>query len=374
MKTLLIITNVDWFLISHRLVLAIAASKENWKVFVACEDTGRSKEIEKDGITFINFPLSRSGTNLIEEFKLYRRFIKLYKEIKPDVVHQITIKPVVYGSLAAQKVGIKRVVNAISGMGYMFTEGKIGTIQKLILFLMKKGANKPNVSFIFQNLEDLEVLKRNNILEKCRSINLIKGSGIDLNKFSFRHQNFDKKLKILFASRMLWDKGVKELREATEILKEQFSSKIEFILIGKADDDNRTSVSASYLEDWADGEYVIWKGHVENVIEEYTNSNIVILPSYREGLPKNLIEACAIGRPIITTDAIGCRDCVDEGVNGLKVPIKDSLSLANAIKKLVQDKDKIIEMGIKSRAKAENEFDVQEVISKHLTIYKEGII
>ncbi|WP_156305382.1 glycosyltransferase family 4 protein [Sphingobacterium endophyticum] len=369
MKKLLIVTNVDWFLISHRLVLAIAAVKSGWNVYVACEDTGRGGEIETEGVKFINFPLSRSGTNPIEEFNLYKRFVELYKTVKPDVVHQITIKPVVYGSLAAQKVGINGIVNAISGMGYMFTAGRIGLMQKIILFLMRKGANKSNVSFIFQNNEDKNVLLNHNVLDKCNSINIIKGSGIDLQKFAFTPQHFSGRIKVLFASRMLWDKGVRELREATEYLKDKYRNKIQFILIGKADDENRTSVSADYLKSWSDGDYILWKGHVENVLDEYKNSNIVVLPSYREGLPKNLIEACAIGRPIVTTNAIGCKDCVDEGLNGYKVPIKNGLALAEAIEKLINNPDDMVEMGKEARIKAENEFDINHVINNHLRIY-----
>src|SRR5690606_16829749 len=370
---LLIITNVDWFLISHRLVLAKAAINAGWEVYVACEDTGRGREIAVDGIKFINFPLSRSGTNPINEYKLYKRFVKLYKEIQPDVVHQITIKPVVYGSLAAQRVRIKGVVNAISGMGYMFTEGKIGLFQRLILFLMKKGSNKQNVSFIFQNRDDQSVLERHNILNQVNSVNLIKGSGIDLEKFQKSPHKINNRIKILFASRMLWDKGIKELQEATKILKHKYSSLIQFVLVGKADDENRSSVSAAYLNEWADGDYVVWKGHVENVRDEYIDSNIVVLPSYREGLPKNLIEACAVGRPIVTTDAIGCKDCVDEGVNGYKVPVKDGLALADAIEKLINNRDLMVRMGSESRLKAEREFDLKDVVSNHLRIYKEHL-
>lgn len=370
-KTLLIITNVDWFLISHRLVLAKSAVKNGWEVYVACENTGRAKEIEVDGIKFINFPLSRSGTNPIEEYKLYKRFYELYATLKPDVVHQITIKPVIYGSIAAQKLGIQGIANAISGMGYMFTNSKIGFLQRVILFLMRKGGNKKNVSFIFQNNEDLKVLKENGILSETKSVHLIKGSGIDLEMFPFSEMDFSQKTRILFASRMLWDKGVRELREATEILKEKYRNKIEFVLIGKADDENKASVSAEYLKSWSDGEYVTWKGHVEDVFEEYKKSHLVVLPSYREGLPKNLIEACAVGRPIVTTDAIGCKDCVDENINGYKVPVRDSMALANAIEKLILNQDLMINMGKKSRIKAEREFDVKNVIIEHLRIYQD---
>lgn len=289
-KTLLIVTNVDWFLISHRLVLAIAAIRDGWKVYVACEDTGRSNEIEIEGITFINFPLSRSGTNPFEEYKLYRRFKRLYRDIKPDVVHQITIKPVVYGSIAAQKVGVPGIVNAISGMGYMFTNGKIGFLQHIILKLMRKGSNNGNVSYIFQNEDDMGTLNNYNITKQCKSIDLIKGSGIDLELYSFHElPSMSEKIRILFPSRMLWDKGVKELKEASEILKDRFYDRIQFILVGMADDNNKSAVSSDFLKNWEEDDYVVWKGYCKNMIEMYRDNHIVVLPSYREGDRKSVV-------------------------------------------------------------------------------------
>lgn len=374
MKKLLIVTNVDWFLISHRLVLAKAAKEAGWEVYVACEDTGRGREISVEGINFIDFPLSRSGTNPIQELRLYKRLKELYLKIMPDVVHQITIKPVVYGSIAAKKVGVRGVVNAISGMGYMFTEGKIGVLQKVILKLMRIGGNRKNVSFIFQNNDDKATLEYFNILKYCKSVNLIKGSGIDLQYFRFKSlPSRDSNIRILFPSRMLWDKGVRELREASDILKEKYNGKIQFILVGMAGDNNKSAVSKDYLNEWQDGQYVIWKGHVEDMKAEYENAHIVVLPSYREGLPKTLIEACAIGRPIITTDAIGCKDCVDEGVNGLKIEAKNSKALAGAIEKLINDPSLMEMMGMNGRTKAEREFNIEDVINRHLEIYNSFI-
>ncbi len=374
-KTLLIVTNVDWFLISHRLVLAEAAIKDGWDVYVACEDTGRSKEIQIEGIKFVNFPLSRSGTNPFEEYKLYNRFKKLYKDINPTVVHQITIKPVIYGSIAAKKIGIKGVVNAISGMGYMFTSGRIGLLQQLILYLMRIGSNRRNVSYIFQNEDDKAVLKSFNIINKCKSVSLIKGSGINLEDFNFHELPLiENKVKILFPSRMLWDKGIRELKEATEILKEKYENKIQFILVGMADDQNRSAVSSDFLKQWEDNNYVVWKGHCTNMLDMYKKSHIVILPSYREGLPKTLIEACAVGRPIVTTDAIGCKDCVDEGINGFKVPIKDGKKLAEALEKIIINHQLMISMGLEGRKKAEREFNVKDVTRKHLEIYNSFLL
>lgn len=369
MKKLLILTNVDWFLISHRLVLAKAAVKAGWKVYVACEDTGRGHEISVDGIEFIPISLSRSGTNILSEFKSYQQIKKIYKNIKPDVVHQITIKPVVYGSLAARQVGVKGVVNAISGLGYMFVPGRMGFMQKLILRMMKYGLDRRKSAIIFQNNDDLQTLQQFNVLNERTQVSLIKGSGVDLNQYAFSELPNNEVVNVLLPCRMLWDKGVKELREATEILKSEYLGKVRFVLVGMADDQNKAGVPEQYLRDWEEDGYVTWKGHQSDMTQFYRESHIVVLPSYREGLPKTLIEACAIGRPIVTTDAIGCKDCVDEGINGFKVPVGDAKALAAALAKLIDNPALRKEMGVAGRQKAEREFDVADVINKHLEIY-----
>ena len=264
---------------------------------------------------------------------------------------------------------IKHVVNAVSGLGYSFTKGRKGIVQKFMVGLLKFGFNRKNLTVIFQNGNDEIFFKKQGIISDLNKIIRIKGSGVDLKQFERTSMPDDDMIKILLPSRMLWDKGVKELREATEILAEKYSEKIQFILCGLADQDNRAGVSESYLKDWQDGTYVKWIGYKKNMVEIYNNCHIVVLPSYREGMPKSLIEACAVGRAIITTDAVGCRECVDEGINGLKVPVYSSIDLAIAIEKLILNRPLIKKMGQNSRIKAEREFNVEEVITRHLEVY-----
>jgi len=368
---ILFVANVDWFFISHRLVIAVEAQKNGFDVIVAAKDTGRSQEIIDKGIQFINLSFSRSGTNLIKEFITLIKVFKIYYILKPDIVHHITLKPVIYGSLIAKVLKIKGVVNAISGLGYNFTEGRKSLVQKVMLLIMKFGFNRKNVVIIFQNENDQKELTELGVIHPSNLIVRIKGSGVDLEKFhESSFPSFDR-IKILLPIRMLWDKGVKELREASDILNKKYYDNIEFILSGLADEDNKAGVPASYLNDWQDGTYVKWIGHQKNMVEVYQNSHIVVLPSYREGMPKSLIEACAIGRAILTTNAIGCRECVDEGINGLKVPVKDAQSLANAIETLVNNPSRIIEMGKASRLKAKKEFDINFVLQIHSQIYNQ---
>ena len=369
-KKLLFVVNVDWFFISHRLPIAVKAIEEGWEVTVIGKDTGRVNEITSNGISFINVPFSRSGLNPFQEIVSIYRLLKNYKKIKPDIVHHVTLKPVIYGSLISRFLKVKGTVNAVSGLGYTFTEKRKGFVQKIFLILMKIAFKQNNLAIIFQNNDDYKELKELEVINKFNKINFIKGSGVDLIKFKEYDFLETGKIKILFPSRMLWDKGVEELRKSSEILKEKYKDKIVFILAGLADVENKAGVTAKYLKDWEEEDYVEWIGYQKDMIKVYQNSDIVILPSYREGMPKSLIEACAIGRPIITTQAIGCRECVDEGINGYKVKIKSSIELANAIEKLVLSEEDRIRMGKNSRLKAEKEFSLNNVIKKHLEIYK----
>lgn len=368
-KVLLMVCNVDWFFISHRLCIAEQALKEGWEVYVAAEDTGRSEEIKQKQIQFIDFSFSRSGTNPIEEIKTLKQFFSLYRKIKPDVVHHITLKPVTYGSIIAKILKTKGVVNAVSGLGYNFTGDRQGFVQRMMIRLMRFGFDRDNLTVIFQNADDQKALEMLGIVSSRNKIVRIKGSGVDLNKFcKSKFPPYDR-IKVVLPIRMLWDKGVRELKKASDLLNEKYRNRLQFVLSGLADEDNKAGVSANYLNDWQDGDYVRWIGYQKDMVKVYQDSHIVVLPSYREGMPKTLIEACAIGRPIVTTDAIGCRECVDEGINGFKVPVYSVQELADAIEKFVVNHELIERMGAESRLKAEREFDVNSVIIKHLEIY-----
>jgi len=368
-KKLLIVANVDWFFISHRLCIAKEAVKKGWEVSVLAEDTGRSNEITKEGINFIDIPFSRSGTNLIEEVKTIWSFYKIYKKVKPDVVHHITLKPVIYGSVISKIISIKGTLNAISGLGYNFTGDRKGVVQKIMISLMRYGFRQKNLAIIFQNKDDYNEIKELDILSTENKIHFIKGSGVDLLKFCHTPLVRKRKVEILLPTRMLWDKGVAELRKATEVLQKKYNDKVTFVLSGLADNDNKAGVPKEYLLDWEQKDYVKWIGYQKDMVKIYQDADIVVLPSYREGMPKSLIEACAIGRPIVTTNAIGCRECVDEGKNGYKVPVKSTDELVKAIEKLILSEEKRISMGNYSREKAEKEFSQEMVVDKHINIY-----
>lgn len=362
---------MDWFFISHRLPLAEAALRDGYKVYLACKDTGRKSEIVSRGIEFINLDISRSGLNPIFELKLLFNLFRLYYRISPSVVHHVTLKPVIYGSIVAKFLKIHAVVNAISGLGYYFTSSEKKLVKKVMIFFMRFGFNRKNISLIFQNINDTDELRTLNVISKENKLFWIKGSGVDLNVYkSSSFPNFNR-VKILFPARMLWDKGVRELYTASFLLKNKYKHEIQFILVGMADTENKAGVSEKFLYDWQDADYIIWLGYQRNMLPIYEDSHIVVLPSYREGMPKTLIEACAMGRAIVTTEAFGCKDCVEHGINGLKVPVKDAQSLADAIEILINDHSLIMKMGSASRTKAEQEFDIKDVISAHLEIYNQ---
>jgi len=369
MLKLLFVVNVDWFFISHRLILAKSAIKEGYDVTVACKDTGRKAEIEAVGAKFINFEFERSGTNPLKELKTLLKFYQLYRKLKPDAVHHITLKPITYGSIVSRILGVPT-LNAVSGLGFNFTEDKKGFSTKLMTAMMTFGFKNKNLVCIFQNDDDKETVYKRGIINDLTKVVKIKGAGVNLEEFAYSLPEDKDKLTVILPARLLWDKGVKEFHDAAKMIKHKYYGKIEFKLIGFADTDNKAGVSEEELQKWIDPGYFTRIEYQTNMVPIYTESDIVVLPSYREGMPKTLLEACSVGRPIITTDAIGCRECVDEGVNGYKVPIKDSVLLADRISNLVDDKSLMLKMGENSRKKAELEFNVDDVINKHLEIYK----
>ena len=371
-KRILFVVNVDWYFISHRLLIAEAAKKEGFEVYVAASNTGRSHEIMNKGINFIDFTFSRSGINPVKELITLFDFYRLFNTIKPDIIHLISLKPVIYGSIIAKGLNINGIVFAISGLGYNFTDFRVKFISKVMLRLLRYGFNN-DVNIIFQNNDDYKELYNLSVLSPKNKIYFIKGSGVSLQEFYPTPLPSFNRIRIILPSRMLWDKGVKEFQGAAGLLRANYFDKIQFVLTGMADEGNNACVSVNLLKQWEVGDYFKWVGYQKDIFEVYKNSHIVVLPSYREGMPKTLIEACAMGRAIITTEAIGCRECVDEGINGLKVPIKDVQSLARAIELLVNNPNKIIEMGIASRVKAEKEFDINSVIKTHLEIYNQYI-
>ena len=368
-KTLLIVINVDWLFVMHRMAIAKGAQMNGFKVIVAAKDTGKAKDIRKAGMQFVDIAISRSGINPYSEIKAMFTLYLLYKKLNPTVVYHVTMKPVIYGTLIAKILKIPS-VNGISGLGYNFTDSRRNLVQKSMISLMKLGFNKEENHLIFENFDDYKELQDLGIVKYQNTINRVKGVGVDLELYKNIKRRKEEKLIILLPTRMLWDKGVKEFVDASLLLKNKYAGKVIFKLCGGLDYDNKEAVPKDYLEKLVIKGYLEWIGHQENMVSIYAESDIVVLPSYREGMPTVLLEACSMGLPIVTTDTIGCKECVEEGLNGYKVPVKSVKYLAEAIEKLINSTIKREQMGLYSRKKAEIEFNQKDVVYQHVTIFE----
>lgn len=367
---LFIVVNVDWFFLSHRLPVALAAKNAGWDVTIVTADTGKLKDIEAAGLRAVNLPMSRSGMNLIEELRACRFLYRSYRREKPDVVHHVGIKAILWGALAAKFAKVNGVVNAISGLGGFFAEDNNTILSKVIPSVLRFSHHRSNLLVIFQNQEDRALYVGHHIIEDGQA-RMIRGSGVDLNDYCYTVEPLGGKIIVMLTCRMIREKGVFELVEAAELLRKDYDSKVEFWIVGGLDD-HPGAITKDEIESVCDNQYIKWLGRREDIKELLQQCHIYAFPSYyKEGIPKSLIEAAAIGRPIVTTQNIGCKEVVEEGVNGYLVPVKDSISLAEKIKLLIDDKILRIRMGKTSREIAEKNFSLDRVVEKHLAIYQE---
>jgi glycosyltransferase involved in cell wall biosynthesis len=368
-KKLLIVINVDWFFLSHFLPIALFSRKMGWQVTVVTCNTGKKEEIESYGLRFIELPFKRSGTNIWYEAKCVCSLIKLLKKERPNIVHNITLKAVLLSSVAAKILGKKQVLNAVTGFGYNFTDNRNDLKQMIIKQMMSLAFKSKHFHFIFENPDDIQQFKTLNFALE-NNIHLIKGAGVDLQQFTFEKEVLKEKVRLLLPARMLKDKGVFEFIEAAKKIKKQCADKAEFILAGDCDTLNLAGIQEEELDQALDAPYIRWIGFQKNAYQFLKETDIVVLPSYREGLPKSLIEACALGRPIITTDTQGCRECVLDGWNGYLVPVKDTEILSQKMELLINDKEKREIMGKNSRLLAERDFSISKIVESFLNIYE----
>lgn len=366
---LFIVVNEDWFFLSHRKDIAINAKEAGWDVTIVAHDSGKGEEIKKLGLKFIDLPIDSTGMNPMHELKTFRFLCKLYRDNRDAIIHHVGLKNILWGSLAAKKENVKGIVNAVSGLGSLFANEQ-SLLNKILIKILKFGHNQRNLRVIFQNHEDEKLFDERHVVENYQK-KFIKGSGIDLNDFAYVPMPTKEPLKVIFTGRMIEEKGVLILTEAAQKLKSEFEGKIEFILVGGLYP-NPKALTKEDIESHCDGKYIKWLGYRTDVKELLASSSIVAFPSYyREGLPKSLIEANAIGRPIITTNSIGCKDTVEDGVNGFLIPIKDSEALASKLRLLIESPSIRNKMSMAARMIAERDFSITDVINKHLDIYNE---
>ncbi len=366
MKLLFYVTE-DWYFLSHRLPLAQAAMNEGYEVVLVTNITSFRSEIEKYGVRVIPFSGDRKSIN---PFNMALQVLKLKRVIaqeKPDLLHLVSLKPMLIGGLAALNIKSVKVVNTLTGLGWSFSSKKViaSTISKVLSVLLKRLLRESDT--IVQNEEDYQWLIALGVPEN--KVKLIKGSGVDVKVF-LPSKSKNKVPVVTCAARMIVEKGILDFIDAAKILKRRGVA-AKFQLIGSSDAGNRSAVPEAYLIDCQEKGYISWLGHRTDIAELLQQSDIACLPSfYREGVPKVLLEAAAVGLPIVTTDWVGCREVVQHGHNGVLVPIKNPVALADALEEVILNVDKRQRMGEESRKMVLEGFTLEQVINQTLYIYK----
>ena len=378
MKTRKIIINLteDWFFVSHFLGRAVDAKKSGYEVYISCNETNKRKLIENNNIKFVSLALDRRSINPLCEFIILLKYCFLLYKIKPDIVHNVGYKPIIYGSIASKFLNIKSVINSPIGMGFVFSSEslKAKLLKPLLISLLRFTLNKHHGKgkknrVIFENSDDMNFFIERKIVDKSCA-RLIRGAGVEIDcKFKKKNKK-NKTITISLVSRMLKDKGIFEFVEAARMLNKN-NFQIRFLLVGDIDPKNPTSLKTKTLKTWHEEGIIEWLGWVDDIKRILLDTDILCLPSYREGLPKSLLEGAAIGLPLVTTNTIGCREVVVDGVNGYLVPVKDSENLALAFEKLIRDEKLRAKMGKESYKLAKSKFSAKIINSQTISIYNE---
>jgi len=368
---LLFLVSEDWYFVSHRLPLAVAAMNAGFDVAVATRVRDAGAQIEAAGIRLIPIAFNRSATNPLEALRTLADLRSLYRAEAPDIVHHVAMKPVVYGSIAATTAGIRNRVNALMGLGYVFTSDdlKARLLRAPVRMLLRAALKAPNTRVIVQNSDDLELITGSG-LASPQAMRLIRGSGVDPSQFTPGDAVGSDRPVVVLPARMLRDKGILEFAEAARTLKQRGVA-ARFVLCGEPDPLNPASLTEEELNNLAaDGAIEYW-GWQKDMTKVWEAAQIVCLPSYREGLPKALLEAAACSLPLVATDVPGCREIVRHGVNGWLVPKGDATALSVALAEAIARKDLRVRYGAQSRALAEREFSLRKVVEATLAVYDE---
>ncbi|MEI6148068.1 MAG: glycosyltransferase family 4 protein, partial [bacterium] len=334
-ETLLMVCNADWYFVAHWLPLARQMRETARRIVVAAaEETGCRSVVEKEGVEFIPLNVQRRSTNPLTEIALGGRMFSLYRQIKPTLVHHITVKPVIYGSLAARFAGVPAVVNSITGLGYLFLKPGYGgrILNRMARSAYRLALHGKHTCTLFQNADDRQLFLSTGLVEPQNSF-AFPGVGIDTDLFCPGSVAADPPI-VLLAARMLRDKGVCEFVEAARTLQKQ-GVRCRMVLVGIPDKGNPATLDEAQLRQWQEEGTIEWWGYRDDMAAILQQSSVAVLPSYREGLPRFLQEAAGCGVPIVTTDVPGCRDVVTDGWNGFLVPPMDHRMLADRIGQLL---------------------------------------
>ena len=368
---LLFVVTEDWYFVSHRLNLARAARNAGFDVGVATRVGRCADQIQSEGIDL--FPLTfmrRSSRRPWIEFRAVRELIALYKKWRPTIAHHVAAKPVIYGGRAAQRAGVPAVVSALAGLGFVFTSANLEarTLRPIVVYAYRKSLRHPNSRLIVQNEADERVAIARNLISPS-TITRIPGSGVDVAVFVPRDEPPGVPI-ILLAARMLVDKGVYEFVQAARIAKSR-GVIARFVLVGDTDSENPAAISITQIKRWhAEGHVECW-GHQADMPTTLNMAHVVCLPSYREGLPKVLLEAAACGRPLIASDVPGCREVAIHNETALLVPPRNAAALAGAMQTLAGDQQMRRRLGQRARELVCSQFTVEHVNQQTIDVYRE---
>ena len=366
---LLFFVTEDWYFASHRLPLAAAAVKEGYEVVLVTRVDRHLEEITRHGIRVIPTNMSRSGLSPLKEMASLSELRRIYKAERPDIVHHVALKPVIYGSLIARSLGITGVVNALGGLGYVYSSKRLKArlLRPGISQALKLALGGRNTHVILQNTDNKDQLVREGFTKK-QNIHLIRGAGVDVTEYEKSPPPESAEPLVILPARLLRDKGIEEFIQAAILLKAR-GIKARFALVGKPDNANPNSVPEAKIECWAKEKIIEYWGWRDDMSKVLAQAAIVCLPSYAEGLPKSLLEAAASSRAIVTTDIPGCREIVQHGVNGWLVPSCDIPALTSALEEAINNPDLCAKYGTEGRRMVKSDFSLDYVIAETLGIY-----
>jgi len=369
-KRLLFIVSEDWYFVSHRLHLAVSAINAGYSVALLSHYTKHQEKIKLAGVETINWQLNRGSKNLIKEIISIKGVVTTIRQFQPSLIHSVAIKPVLYSGIACKMIGLRNRVFALAGLGFIFTSDKRSAkyLRPIIKYSFKFLFKGDKTRLIVQNPEDQAALSTANIINE-NNISLIRGSGVNMNLYSFSKIPEGTPI-IMLPARMLWDKGIGEFVKVAKILK-QSGIKARFVLVGSPDVHNPETINDFQLKNWENDQIIEWWGQKEDMAKMYYQSTIVCLPSYREGLPKSLLEAASCGRPIVTYDVPGCREIVKDGYNGYLVQLKSINGLVQAISQLLNDHKLCVQMGKNGRKLVKKHFSQEQIANETLAVWEE---
>lgn len=372
LKKIIFVVSDDFYFLSHRLATALFLQRQGYEIAVATcvSSEDKKNEIQSYGIKVFDLAVRAQGIDSKSDLKVLFRLRQIFNQVNADYVHAVSMRMVLLSLIAFKLSKAKYFIGMITGLGYLNLSTKkiVKLIKSGVVFLMKVLCLSKKVRLICQNEDDYAYLS-NKVIHKER-LHLIKGSGVDIKKYTVIPEPETDKIIVSFVARMLKDKGVVELCQAAKIIKDLGYKNVNIRLVGDVHDANPNSLGKEQLQQWHDEGVIKWCGHQNNIVKVYQDSHIAVLPSYGEGLPKSLLEAAACGKAIVATDVPGCREICKNGVNGILVSPKDSESLANAIIDLANDIEKRLAYGIYGRKMVETEFSDDVINQQIYSLYK----